>query len=143
MRETQYTAGLGQAFEPRCDVDPVAVDVVLVDDDVAEIDADAEPYATRLQNIRVAHPHLALDLDRAAHRVDDAGEFDEQPVAGRLNDATAMFGDLGIGYFASQRCECRAGALLVLSHQPRVASDIGRAGSPPAAARPDLAARNS
>ena len=36
------TAGLGQAFEPRCDVDPIAEDVLFLRDNVAEIDTDAE-----------------------------------------------------------------------------------------------------
>jgi hypothetical protein len=33
---------LGQRFEARRDIDPVAEDVGIVDDDVADIDADAE-----------------------------------------------------------------------------------------------------
>ena len=37
----------------------------------------------------VALGHLALHLDRAAHRIDDAGELDEHAVAGRLDDAAA------------------------------------------------------
>jgi len=45
----------------------------------------------------VAQRHLALHLDRAAHRVDDAGELDEQPVAGGFDDAPAMLLDLRIG----------------------------------------------
>ena len=35
-------ARLGDAFQPRGDVDAVAEDVVALDDDVADIDADAE-----------------------------------------------------------------------------------------------------
>ena len=35
-------AGLGEPFQAGRDVHPVAVDIVAVDDDVAEIDADAE-----------------------------------------------------------------------------------------------------
>jgi hypothetical protein len=35
-------AGLGQAFEPSRDIDAVAKDVALVDDDVAEIYPDAD-----------------------------------------------------------------------------------------------------
>jgi hypothetical protein len=35
-------ARLGQSFEPCGNIDTVAVDVVLLDNDVAEIDADAE-----------------------------------------------------------------------------------------------------
>src|SRR5271166_4905040 len=35
-------AGLGQAFEPCRDIDAVAEDVAVLNDDVADIDADAE-----------------------------------------------------------------------------------------------------
>jgi hypothetical protein len=42
----------------------------------------------------VAGDHLALQFDRAAHRVDDAGELDEEAVAGGLDDAAAVLGDL-------------------------------------------------
>ena len=51
----------------------------------------------------VALGHLALHLDRAAHRVDDAGELDEQPVAGGLDDAAAVLGDLGVDELAANR----------------------------------------
>ena len=53
----------------------------------------------------VALGHLALHLDRAAHRVDDAGELDQQAVAGGLDDAAAMLRDLGIEQFAPQRLQ--------------------------------------
>ena len=35
-------AGLGDAFEPRGNIDAVAEDVAVLDDDVADMDADAE-----------------------------------------------------------------------------------------------------
>ena len=35
-------ARLGKALDPRRDIDPVAVDVIAVDDDIAEIDANAD-----------------------------------------------------------------------------------------------------
>src|SRR5215813_12205531 len=95
-------------------------------DDVAEIDADAEFDAALLGDTFVAHCHLALQFDRAAHRIDDAGEFDQEPVAGGLDDAAAMLSDLGLRHFAAQRRQCRVRALLVLAHQPRIASNIGR-----------------
>ena len=41
-RRNRDAAGLGDAFDARRDVDAVAIDVVVLDDDVAEIDADAE-----------------------------------------------------------------------------------------------------
>ena len=67
----------------------------------------------------------ALHLDGAAHRIDDAGELDQQAVAGRLDDAAAMLGDLRIDQLGAQRLEAAERALLVGSHQPRVADDIG------------------
>jgi hypothetical protein len=39
----EYPAGIGQGFDPRRDVDAVAVEVVALDDDVAEIDAESNP----------------------------------------------------------------------------------------------------
>ena len=89
-------ARLGEGFEPRGDVDAIAKDVVVVDDDVAEIDADAEFDALALGHIGVALGYPALDLGRTAHRIDDALELDEHPVAGGLDDAAATFGDLGV-----------------------------------------------
>ena len=80
-------ARLGEGFEPRRDVDPVAKDVAVLDDDVAEIDADAEfdAFGGRHRDVALGHP--ALQFDRAAHRVDDAGKLGEEAVAGRLDDA--------------------------------------------------------
>src|SRR6516164_3008082 len=74
----------------------------------------------------VAGDHLPLQLDRTAHRIDDAGELDKQAVAGRLDDATPMLGDLGVAEFAPNRTQCRERALFVLAHQPRIARHVGR-----------------
>jgi len=68
----------------------------------------------------------ALDFDGAAHRVDDTGEFDQQAVAGGLDNAPAMLGDLGIDELAPVRLQPGERAFLVGPHQPAVAGDIGR-----------------
>ena len=49
-------AGPGDAFEPRRDVDPVAEQVVALDDDIAEIDPDPELDPPVLGNIRRCAP---------------------------------------------------------------------------------------
>ena len=41
--EMRDAAGLGDALDPRRDVDAVAEDVVALDDDVADIDPDPKP----------------------------------------------------------------------------------------------------
>jgi hypothetical protein len=68
---------------------------VLVDDDVAEIDADAELDAALVGEPVIAQRHLALQFDRAVHRIDDAGKLDQQPVTGGLDmrpRCSAIFG---------------------------------------------------
>src|SRR5712671_3270429 len=58
LREAD-AAGLGNAFEPRCDVDPVAQDVVALDQHIAEMDADAPFHAPVAGDRRIAlHPSL-------------------------------------------------------------------------------------
>ena len=51
-----------------------------------------------------------LQLDRTAQRVDNASEFDEEPVAGRFDNAAAML-DFGIDRFATQHHQRGVGAL--------------------------------
>jgi hypothetical protein len=50
-------AGLGQALHPGRDVHPVAKDVVVIVDDVADVDADAALDALVLRNAGVALGH--------------------------------------------------------------------------------------
>ncbi len=69
--------------------------------------------------------HRLLHLDRAAHRVDDAGELDQHAVAGGLDDAAAVLGDLRIEELAAQRLEAFERAFLVRPHQPRIPRHIG------------------
>src|SRR4029077_6585616 len=52
-------AGLGQGFETGGDVDAVAKDVVIVDDDITDIDTDAELDAPIDGHSAVALGHLA------------------------------------------------------------------------------------
>ena len=111
------------AFEPRRDIDAVAKDVVALDDDVAEVDADAEVDRPLRRDVALAH--RALDRDGAFDRVDGAAELDQRAVAHHLDDAAVARGDGGIEHLApdlSQRGE-RAG--LVLAHHAAVADDVG------------------
>jgi hypothetical protein len=53
-------------------------------------------------------------------------EFDQRPVTCGFEDATAMLGNVGIAYLASNRPQCRQSALFIGLHQPGIANDIGR-----------------
>ena len=86
-----------ERLQPRRDVDALAVDVVALDDDVAEIDADAIAQALGFGRSRLGRFHRLLD--RRARRStadDDARELDQHAVAHQLEDAPAMRGDARI-----------------------------------------------
>ena len=118
--------GSAIAFQPGGDIDAVAENVVIVDDDVADMDADAKCDAAILRHGRIGLRHGALNVERAAHRVDRAGEFDQHAVAGRLDDAAAMFGDFRIDQRAPAVLESRQSSLFVASHEPAVTDDVCR-----------------
>src|SRR5579872_3522387 len=66
-------AGLSDALEARGDVDAVAHQVaVALLDDVADMDADAKFYPAVVRQAGIALHHTALNLDGAAHRIDNA-----------------------------------------------------------------------
>jgi len=60
----------------------------------------------------------------AAHRVDNAREFRQHPVAGRLDDAAGVLTDLRVDELAAMRLEALVRAFLIGAHQARVTRHI-------------------
>jgi hypothetical protein len=121
----EHPAGICQGFDPCRDVDAVAIEIVAVNDHVAEIDADAQLNAVVRRDAAVPVGHRLLHLDRATHRIDGAGKLHQQAVASGLDDAAMVLGDLWIEEFAAQRFEAFERALLIRPHQPRIPRHIG------------------
>ena len=117
-------AGLGELLEAGGDVHAIAVDVLALDDHVAEVDADPEANALGLGHARLPLGHAALDRDRARHGVDDGGELAERAVAHQLDDAAAVLGDERLGQLLAVRLEAIEGAGLLTLHQPAVAGHV-------------------
>ncbi len=133
-------ARLGQRLEPRRDIDTVAENVAALDDDVAEIYADAEFEAAVGQNLGIARRHRALNGGGAADGGDHALELGQEAVAGGLDQAALMRGDHGLEHRAAMRVERAQRADLVAAHEPAIAHHVGHhdGGEP---ALDDLAAR--
>jgi hypothetical protein len=74
-------------------------------------DPDAQFDAVVRRDACIALGHRPLHRDRAAHGIDDAGKFHQQAVAGSLDDAAAVLGDLRIDELAAQRLEAFERAL--------------------------------
>jgi hypothetical protein len=60
--------------------------------------------------------HRALQFGSTAHRVDDAREFDQHSVAGRLDDASGMLADLRVDELAAMRLKAFVRAFFVQAH---------------------------
>ena len=93
--EIAMPPGSAMLLHPRGDVDAVAENIVALDDDVADIDADAEFDAVGLRRPSACARAAASGSDRAGHRVHGAGEFDEHAVAHDLDDPPACSAILG------------------------------------------------
>ena len=116
----------GDAFEPRCNIDAIAEDIVVVDDDVSQMDADAELDPLGLGYLRVLVSHAALNFDGASRCIDGTGKFDQHTVASGLDDAAAMFGDCGVDKRFSESLQLRQRAFLVGTNQAAITGDIRR-----------------
>ena len=90
------TTTLGDLFQPRSVIHPVPMNVVALNNDVAQIDADPEydPLVFRGREVALGHP--ALHRDGAGDRLNDARELDQKAIAGRFDDAAPVVGDFGI-----------------------------------------------
>ena len=113
-------------FQPGRHIDAIAENVVSVDDDVAEIDADAKFDGLTVGPRRVVVGHRRLNGERAFHRIHGAGKLDQRAVAHHLDDAAAVFGHGRIEARGPDVAQRRERSRLVGAHQPRIADNIGR-----------------
>ena len=117
-------ARLRQPFKPRGDVDAVAEDIVVLDDDVAQIDADAIEQRARRGHVAIAPRHPFLEIDRAAQRLGDALKFHQQTVAGGLDDAALAVGDRRIDQLKPHGFEPGQRPSFVDFHQTAIADHV-------------------
>ena len=66
----------------------------------------------------------ALNGERALHRINDAGELDQRPVADQFDDPAMMGGNSGIEDRLAMTFECRQRAGLVGAHHTGIANHI-------------------
>ena len=116
---------LGQSLQARGDVDPIAVDVVSVNDDVAEIYANAKPNSLCFRGALIVASHSPLDRGGALDGVDDARELDQRAVTHELDDAAMELFYRGIDQFPTAGLQPRQRAYLILAHEAAVANHIG------------------
>ena len=67
----------------------------------------------------------SLNLDRAPHGINNARELGKETVAGILDDAAAVLGDLRVDQLAWMGLEPLVRPLLIRPHQARVSGHVG------------------
>ena len=119
-------AGLRDPFKAGGDIHAVAKDIVFIDYDVADMDADAKFDPLDLRHRGILLGHAALDFDRAARRIDDAGELGKHAIARVLDDLATMFADLGFSKATQTLPEPDVCPFLVQAGQATISNHIGR-----------------
>ncbi len=116
---------LRHRLKPCRDVDAVTVDIIALDDDVAEVDADAQLDAAGFGGFRIRGGQGALDGGGALDGIDHAGKLNERAIAHELDDPAMEFFDRRIDHIPAADFEECQGAGFVLAHEAAIANHIG------------------
>src|SRR6266404_1659942 len=100
-----YPAGVAQRFQPRGNIDAVAVYIVTVNDDIADVDTDPEDDLLVRWNSRISPHHAALNVHRATYRIDHARKLYQHAVASGFDNTATVLRDARIDQFATVRLE--------------------------------------
>ena len=116
-------ARLRKSLQPGRDIDGIAEEIVALNHDVADVDADPKSHLLTGRSIRILLGYGVLNFDSTLHGVHSAGEIGDEAVARRVEDPTAMRGDQAIDD-DPVRGEGAKGADLISPHETAVAFDI-------------------
>ena len=122
-------ARLRDPLKAHRNIDCITKDVVFVDDNITDVNPDAEFDPLVLRHIDILFGHAALNFVGTSHGVDQAGELNEGAVPGILDYASVMFSDFGIEKRLSESFQLRQRAFFVDPYQAARARDIRRQNS--------------
>jgi hypothetical protein len=122
-------ARFGDSLKAGSNVDAIAEDVVVIENDITDVNADTKFDPLDLGHIDILFGHAALNFDGAAYGIYDAPELNESAVPGILDDAPAMITDFWIKKRLSKSFELRQRAFFVDPYQATRARDIRRQNS--------------
>src|SRR4030095_16263784 len=88
------TSRVSQSLQARGDVDAVPIKIFMLDDHIAQIDADPKRNTPSACHGFIAIGHSTLDIGCAPDRIDNTYELNQQAIPGRLHTSAgeAMYG---------------------------------------------------
>ena len=125
MPETQIPPGSARLLQACGYVHPVPVDVVSVNNDVAEIYAKAKLNSLCFRRALIVASRSPLDRGGALDGVYYACELDQRAVTHELDDAAMELFYSRINQFPTAGLQSRQRAYLILAHKAAVANHIG------------------
>jgi hypothetical protein len=111
-------AGRCQLVDAGGDVDAVADQPIIVDDDVFHVDPDPEGQPDAARRLRSLLGHRALRIDRPGDGGNRAPELDENGVTGDLEHASAVLDQLRLDDIGAKRLPGTERMDVVLLHEP-------------------------
>jgi hypothetical protein len=122
-------AGWRFGLQTCCDVDPIAVKVFAIDDQVAKMKPDPEHDGSVLSLMPIGLGHDLLELNGCTDLIYRTGELNQCTIASQLDQPAAMGRQYRLQAFGKMEPEASKRTVLLASHQARVASDIRRQNS--------------
>jgi hypothetical protein len=119
-----HAARLRQGFQTRGDIDTITEDGAILDQNITNVDADAQAHLALGRHGGIGLVQGLLDGYRTVHGIDDTGEFGQDAVAGGARNLASSSDDqiINDGAVSGEGCE---GRVLVLVHHATVACHIG------------------
>jgi hypothetical protein len=106
-------ARFGDPLKAGSNIDPITKDIVVFNDNITDVNADAKFNPLDLRYVDIVFGHAALNFDRAAYGIYDAAELGESAVPRILDDTSAMISDFGIEKRPSESFQLRQRAFFV------------------------------
>ena len=116
---------LSKALHARGDVHPVAMNIVILDDYVPDINADPKLEPLLLIGCCFSIHHTFLPNHSAVESVQYTSELDQQAVADELDYTAIVFGDDRFQHLVPQVSETPQCSGLILAHKARITDHIG------------------
>ena len=117
--------GTGQRHQTRRKVDPVAIHIVLVGNQRADIDADPQMQATRLLGIPIRLSDRVLHRECDGDRGGDPRELQHQSVAETLDQSPVLAGQQPVHDMVDERPPALHRTGLIFLHQTHGLDDVG------------------
>jgi hypothetical protein len=124
-RRNADTTRFCNALKPRRNIHVIPKDVMWLDNHVADIDADTECNKGVSGVGGCEFFDAGLKLHSRSNRSDRTWKLCQEPVAGILDDAAAVFGDRRRYNIGEKSCQFSVCGLFIKVHHPRIACHIG------------------